>query len=357
MIPNQMQAAVYRGNSVVSVDTIDTPEIGPGEILIRVEACGVCHTDLKKIEYNLLAPPRIYGHETAGVVAAIGAGVTRFSPGDRVIVFHHIPCGKCFYCRRKLYAQCPVYKKVGVTAGYEPAGGGFSQYVRAMDWIVEQGVEKIPAGVSFDQACFVEPVNTCLKGVKQIDPQPEDVVAILGQGPIGLIFTMMVARTGARIIATDTMPGRRKLSREFGASEAFDPHSEQFERSIRSMTEGRGADLVIVAASAKGIVEQAVKCSRPGAKILLFAQTSHQERVDLSGADICMGERTLCGSYSASIDVQTEGAAMVFSSELNIERLISHRYALNNINEGIDRALHPDEESLKIVVQPQRWKE
>jgi L-iditol 2-dehydrogenase len=356
-----MKAAVYKGDSVVEVESVPVPEIGAGEILIRVESCGICHTDLKKIEYNLLAAPRIYGHETAGVVAKVGRGVTKFQPGDGVIVFHHIPCGKCFYCSRKLYAQCPVYKKVGVTAGYEPAGGGFSQYVRAMDWIVERGIERIPAGVSFDQACFVEPVNTCLKGVKQIDPQPEDVVAILGQGPIGLIFTMMVARIGSKIVATDTMPGRRKLSLEFGASEAYDPRGlnqgEEFERSVRSLTEGRGADLVIVAASAKGIVEQAVKCSRPGAKILLFAQTSHQERVDLSGADICMGERMLCGSYSASIDVQSEGAAMVFSGSLPVERLISHRYALNHINEGIDRALHPDEESLKIVVQPQRWKE
>jgi len=356
-----MKAAVYKGDSVVEVESIPVPEIGAGEILIRVEACGICHTDLKKIEYNLLPAPRIYGHETAGVVAKVGRGVTRFQPDDSVIVFHHIPCGKCFYCSRKLYAQCPVYKKVGVTAGYEPAGGGFSQYVRAMDWIVERGVEKIPAGVSFEQACFVEPVNTCLKGVKQIDPQPEDVVAILGQGPIGLIFTMMLARIGSKIVATDAMPGRRKLSREFGASESFDPLSEQgreeFERAVRSMTEGRGADLVIVAASAKGIVEQAVKCSRPGAKILLFAQTSHQERVDLSGADICMGERMLCGSYSASIDVQAEGAAMVFDGSLPVERLISHRYALSHINEGIDRALHPDEESLKIVVEPQRWEE
>jgi len=357
-----MRAAVYKGDSIVEVESIPVPEIGAGEILIRVESCGICHTDLKKIEYNLLAAPRIYGHETAGVVEKVGRGVTRFLPGDGVIVFHHIPCGKCFYCSRKLYAQCPTYKKVGVTAGYEPAGGGFSQYVRAMDWIVERGVEKIPAGVSFDQACFVEPVNTCLKGVKQIDPQPEDVVAILGQGPIGLIFTMMVARVGSRIIATDAMPSRRRLSREFGASEAFDPlgndlGGDNLERAVRSMTEGRGADLVIVAASAKGIVEQAVKCSRPGAKILLFAQTSHQERVDLSGADICMGERTLCGSYSASIDVQAEGAAMVLGGSLPVERLISHRYALNHINEGIDRALHPDEESLKIVVQPQRWSE
>jgi L-iditol 2-dehydrogenase len=170
-IPPTMHAAVYKGQSVVSVEQVPIPEIGPGEMLVRVEACGICHTDLKKIEYNLLAPPRIYGHETAGVVVRTGRDVCRFAPGDRVVVFHHIPCKNCFYCRRKLYAQCPVYKKVGVTAGFEPAGGGFSQYVRVMDWIVERGVERIPDGVSFERASFVEPVNTCLKAVVQCAPQ------------------------------------------------------------------------------------------------------------------------------------------------------------------------------------------
>src|SRR5580700_9322540 len=207
-----MKAAVYKGDSIVEVESIPVPEIGAGEILIRVEACGICHTDLKKIEYNLLPAPRIYGHETAGVVAKVGRGVTKFQPGDGVIVFHHIPCGKCFYCLRKLYAQCPVYKRVGVTAGYEPAGGGFSQYVRAMDWIVERGVEKIPKGVSFDQACFVEPVNTCLKGVKLLAPQPGDVVAVLGQGPIGLIFTMLLRLRGVTVLTTDSIEFRRSLS-------------------------------------------------------------------------------------------------------------------------------------------------
>jgi len=349
-----MRAAVYRGDSVVSVDPIPVPEIGPGEILIRVESCGICHTDLKKIAYNTLPAPRVFGHETAGVVAKTGRAVRRYQLGDRVIVFHHIPCGECFYCARKLYAQCPVYKKVGVTAGYEPAGGGFAQYVRVMDWIVERGVEIIPDGVSFDQACFVEPVNTCLKGVKQIDPQPGDVVAILGQGPIGLIFTMLVARTGAKIVATDTMPTRRALARKFGALEAFDPREESFENTVRSLTDSRGADVVIVAASAKGIVEQAVRSTRPGARILLFAQTSHQERIDISGASICMEERTLCGSYSASVDLQKESADLVFSGALPVEELVSHRYPLSQIHEGIERALHPDEGSLKIVVQPQK---
>ena len=313
-----MHAAVYKGASVVEVESIPVPEIGAGEVLIRVESCGICPTDLKKIAYNLLPGPRIYGHETAGVIAAVGAGVTKYQPGERVIVFHHIPCGKCFYCRKKLYAQCPVYKKVGVTAGYEPAGGGFSQYVRVMDWIVERGIEKIPEAISFDAASFVEPVNTCLKGMKLLDPQPGDVVAILGQGPVGLIFTMMSAREGLRIVSTDTFESRRKLARKFGAHETFDPREAAFETTLKEMTDGRGADVVIIAASAKGIVQQAVAISRPGARILLFAQTSHQERIEVSGADICMGERILCGSYSASVDVQKESADLVFSGALPV---------------------------------------
>lgn len=353
--PATMRAAVYTGESMVSVEEVPTPKIGPGELLIRVESCGICHTDLKKIEYNLLAPPRIFGHETAGVVAAVGAGVRGYSAGDRVIVFHHIPCLECFYCRRKLYAQCAVYKRVGVTAGYEPAGGGFSQYVRAMDWIVRRGVEKIPQGVSFDRACFVEPVNTCLKGVVQLDPQPGDLAVILGQGPIGLLFTMLVKRSGATMLATDSMPYRRDLALRFGAMAALDPRDPALLEQIMQLTEGRGADSVIVAASAPGIVEQAIRYSRPGSRILLFAQTSHQERIDLSGADVCVGERLIFGSYSASVDLQKESADLVFSGALPVEHLVSHRFPLNEIRAGIDLALHPEPKSLKIIVEPQRW--
>jgi L-iditol 2-dehydrogenase len=350
-----MRAAVYTGSSTVSIEHLPTPEIGPGELLIQVESCGICHTDLKKIEYNLLAPPRIYGHETAGVVAAAGREVRDFSPGDRVIAFHHIPCLECFYCRHKLYAQCPVYKKVGVTAGYEPAGGGFSEYVRVMDWIVHRGVEKIPDSVSFDRACFVEPVNTCLKGVAQLAPRAEDVVLILGQGPIGLLFTMLVNRTGATMVATDAMAYRRELAIRFGAAAAFDPQDANLLDRVMEMTGGRGADAVIIAASAPGIVQQAVRASRPGSRILLFAQTSHQERIEVSGADVCVGERLIFGSYSASVDLQKESADLVFSGALPVEDLISHRFPLSQIRLGIALALHPEPKSLKIIVQPQRW--
>ncbi len=350
-----MRAAVYTGRGLVDIQEIPIPGIGPGELLIRVEACGICHTDLKKIEHDLLPAPRVYGHETAGVVASVGEGVTAFQPGDRVVAFHHIPCRDCFYCDRKLFAQCEIYKKVGITAGFEPAGGGFSQFVRVMDWIVRDGVIKIPDGVSFEAASFVEPVNTCHKAAVAMDPQPGDVVLIQGQGPIGLIFTMLVHRAGAKVIATDTIPERLALARRFGAVEALDPRTADVAGLCKSLTRGRGADQVFVAASAPGIIAEAVAASRPGAKLLLFAQTSNKERIELGGADICKDERSLIGVYSASVDLQAESARLVFSGDLPVGELVSHLLPLNEIRAGINLALHPDGKSLKIMVQPQRW--
>lgn len=349
-----MRAAVYVGLGRVEVQSVPVPEIGPGELLVRVEACGICHTDLKKVEHDLLPPPRIYGHEMAGVVEQAGDGVAKFKPGDRVVVLHHIPCRNCFYCDRKFYAQCEGYKRVGVTAGFAPAGGGFSQYIRVMDWIVREGVIAIPEGVSFEEASFVEPVNTCHKAAVAMDPQPGDVVLIQGQGPIGLVFTSLVARTGATVVTTDTMPERLALSREFGASEAVDPLSTDVPALLKRLTEGRGADQVFVATSVRGIVEQAMAASRPGSRILLFAQTSDTERIELSGAGICKLERVLLGVYSASIDLQAETAELVFGGKVPVRRLISHRFPLDKIGDGIELALHPDGKSLKIMVLPQR---
>src|SRR6476469_6399627 len=151
-IPSKMRAAVYRGINDVRLETVPVPQIGAGEILVSVHTCGICGTDLKKIATGSHSAPRIFGHETAGTVAATGENVTKFAPGDRVMVFHHIPCEHCFYCKAKTFAQCPTYKKVGCTAGFEPSGGGFAEYVRVMDWIVERGAVVIPPEVPLEQA-------------------------------------------------------------------------------------------------------------------------------------------------------------------------------------------------------------
>ncbi len=215
-IPTTMRAAVYRGVNDVRVETVPVPKIGAGELLVRVHTCGICGTDLKKISSGSHSAPRIFGHETSGVVAALGGEVSQFKPGDRVVVFHHIPCGECFYCRHKTFAQCETYKKVGCTAGFEPSGGGFAEYVRVMDWIVDRGTVRIPDGVSFEQACFVEPVNTCMKGIETLQLVAGESVLVIGQGPIGIILSALAKRSGATVVTSDLYPQRLTISKTYG---------------------------------------------------------------------------------------------------------------------------------------------
>ena len=260
-----MHAAVYRGASVVSVEEIPTPAIGPGEILIRVEACGICHTDLKKIEYNLLAPPRVYGHETAGVVAAVGAASPNSSPATGWWPSITFPACKCFYCQRKIYAQCPVYKKVGITAGFEPAGGGFAQYVRVMDWIVERGVEKNP-GRRFVRARHPGGTAEHLpEGGGAVRSAARRFRGGAGTGPDRPdVHHAGEPHRRARGRHRHDRGAPRDLAARCGAEFAWDPRDVDVAAEVKRLTEGRGADLVIVAASVPGIVEQAIACSRPG---------------------------------------------------------------------------------------------
>src|SRR5882762_5559660 len=246
-IPSTMLAAVYRGVNYVRLETVPVPEIAAGELLLRVHTCGVCGTDLKKIASGSHSAPRIFGHETSGEIAAVGVGVKKFAPGDRVVVFHHIPCRECYYCQHKTFAQCPTYKKVGCTAGFEPSGGGFAEYVRVMDWIVEQGTVKIPQGVSFEQACFVEPVNTCMKGIEALRLEPGETVLAIGQGPIGIILSVLARRAGATVITSDLYPERLKIGESFGLELIMDAARTNVLERVRELTEGRGADAVILA--------------------------------------------------------------------------------------------------------------
>jgi L-iditol 2-dehydrogenase len=350
-IPATMLAAVYRGKNDVRLETVPVPAIGSGEMLVRVHTCGICGTDLKKISTGSHSAPRIFGHETSGVVVATGNEVTRFQPGDRVMVFHHIPCRNCYYCRHRTFAQCETYKKVGCTAGFEPSGGGFAEYVRVMDWIVREGTVRIPDGVSFEQACFVEPVNTCMKGVVSLALQPDETVLVIGQGPIGLILSVLAKRTGARVITSDLYPQRLTISESFGLDVTIDASRTDVTLRVREMTDGRGADAVILAVGGNGLIRPAMDATRPGGRVLLFAQTVHGEAV-VDPAAICVDEKTLLGSYSASVELQEESARFVMNREMELERLISHRFPLSGALEALELAAHPQPDSMKVVIQP-----
>jgi L-iditol 2-dehydrogenase len=349
-----MRAAVYRGVNDVRVETVPVPEIGRGEVLIRVAACGVCGTDLKKIHTGSHSAPRIFGHETAGTIAAVGEGVSDFSVGDRVMVFHHIPCGHCYYCRKKTFAQCAVYKKVGCTAGFEPSGGGFAEYVRVMDWIVERGLIRIPDGVPFEQAAFVEPVNTCYKAIKNLALEPDETILVIGQGPIGILLAALAARTGAKVLTSDLYAERHAVAATYGLQHPILSGQTDVVAEAHAASEGRGADAVILAVGVDSLIKTAMNAARPGGRVLLFAQTQHGDAV-VDPAAICMDEKSLVGSYSASVEVQDEGAKLVFdgySAGFDLTRLISHRFSLEDAVQAIDVASHPRAQSMKIFIEP-----
>jgi len=350
-IPATMQAAVYRGVNDVRVETVPVPQVGPGELLLRVHSCGVCGTDLKKIATGSHSAPRIFGHETSGVVAAVGTGVHEFRPGDRVVVFHHIPCRDCFYCRHKTFAQCSTYKKVGCTAGFEPSGGGFAEYVRVMDWIVQKGTVRIPEGVSYEQACFVEPVNTCMKGIEALRLVPGETVLAIGQGPIGIILSVLARRAGATVITSDLYPERLRIGTSLGFESTIDASQANVVDRVRDLTEGRGADAVILAVGGNSLIRPAMDAARPGGRVLLFAQTQHGEAV-IDPAAICVDEKALVGSYSASVELQEESVRFVMSREMDLEQLVSHRFPLAESAQALALAAHPQPSSLKIVIQP-----
>jgi L-iditol 2-dehydrogenase len=333
-------------------EEVPVPVISSGEVLVRVASCGICGTDVKKIQHGFLPPPQIFGHEIAGTVAAVGSEVRNWKSGDRVVCFHHIPCGKCFFCDRGLFSQCATYKKVGVTAGYQPNGGGFSEYVRVMDWVARRGMVSIPPDVSFDEAVFVEPVNTCWKAVRKARVEPGEIVVVLGQGPVGVLLMMLARHAGARVLTTDRLHSRRRRSCELGAESSFDPASPDLPEQVRARTEARGADAVLVAAPAPPLLEEALKLTRPGGRVLLFAQNDPVLRLEFPAAALGVEEKEILGSYSAAWDLQEESARLVFERVLPVLRLITHRFPLAEIGRAWVLAAEPTADSLKVVLNP-----
>jgi L-iditol 2-dehydrogenase len=244
-----------------------------------------------------------------------------------------------------------VYKKVGVTAGFEPSGGGFAEYVRVMDWIVRAGLVKIPGHISYEQASFIEPVNTCMKAIEALRLEPGETVLVIGQGPIGIILAALVQRAGATVVTSDLYPQRLKIAENYGLRHAVNASvSDPIER-VRELTDGRGADAVILATAGNSLIKPAIDAARPGGRVMLFAQTQRSE-VAIDPAAVCVDEKTLLGSYSASVDLQQENVRLVFSGELDFARLITHRFPLRQAVEALQLASHPGPESLKVVVQP-----
>ena len=349
-IPKTMRAGVYRDKGVVRVEEVPVPEVSDGEVLIKVAACGICGTDIKKIFQRYVEPPQILGHELAGTVVAVGRGVTKWTPGDRVMSFHHTPCGRCFYCEKRLFSQCKQYKTTGLTGGFTPNGGGFAQFVKAKPWVTERGIIALPGDVSFEEATFIEPINTIVKAVQKARVTSGEAVLVLGCGPIGLQLLMVSRLEGARLYTSDPIAQRRQKSLSLGAIESFDPTSGRLVEDIRSRTDGRGADAVLVAVAHPSVVTDALAAARPGGRVLLFAANDPVTKIEFPASAVGIDEKEILGSYSAAVDIQASAAELVLGKKLPVMEIVTHRFPLDRIQEALELAAKPTAESLKILI-------
>ncbi len=346
-----MKAQVFRGVNQLSYEDVPVPELAADEVLVQVRVVGLCQSDIKKIRYPLYEPPRIFGHETAGVIAAVGADVRGWQVGQRVVVLHHIPCMHCGYCLNENYSMCEVYKTISTTAGFVPSGGGFAEYVKVPGHIVQHGgLIEIPDNVTFEQASFVEPTNCCLKAVKKAQVQPGQTVLVTGAGPIGLMFVMLVKYFGARAIATDLIPSRLEKARQLGADAAFDPRDADLPAKIHALTNGMGVDTTLLAVPSDKAFFQALDCTRKGGKILFFAEFPDEVEIPINPNILYRREIDLMGSYSSSYKVQSLAADIVFNQRIDVDALVSDRFPLSDLAAAVDRAVSPTPETFKILI-------
>jgi L-iditol 2-dehydrogenase len=348
-----MKAQVFRGVNQLSYEEVPVPAIAADEVLVQVQVVGLCQSDIKKIRYPLYEPPRIFGHETAGTIAAVGTEVQKWQVGQRVVVMHHIPCMHCDYCLNENYSMCDVYKNVTTTAGFAPSGGGFADYVKVPGHIVRNGgLIPIPNDISFEQASFVEPTNCCLKAVKKAQIEPGQTVLITGAGPIGLMFIMLVKYFGANAIATDLIPSRIEKALSVGADAAFDPRDPDLPQKIQALTRGMGVDTSLLAVPSDKAFFQALDCTRKGGKILFFAEFPDEVEIPINPNVLYRREIDLMGSYSSSFKVQNLAAEIVFNKRIDVDALISDRYALKDLAAAVEQAVAPTPETLKILIYP-----
>lgn len=348
-LPKQMRAVVYRGRNQLSLEWLPVPPIASNEILVKVATCGICPTDIKKIVHGTVPPPRVFGHETAGTIVRVGGRVREFQCGQRVALHHHIPCLKCHACRHRSFAQCADYKRTGITAGFEPAGGGFAEYVRVMPFVFP-GIVPIPARNSFTEGAMLEPVNTVLKAVLRLGVLPGDLALVIGQGPIGLMFTRLLALSKVKVAACDMAAPKLALAKDFGARWTVLGDVTEKKAELSSIANRGGFDAVIVAIPVDQVVPLAQELTREGGKTLLFAHTRRGATAPLDLAGICVDEKDVIGSYSSDVTLQQDVAETVFSRKLDIRKLISHTFPLEEAPEAIQLAARPTTESLKILI-------
>ncbi|MBI4298074.1 MAG: alcohol dehydrogenase catalytic domain-containing protein [Chloroflexi bacterium] len=341
-----MRVAMYYNNDRVLVEEMPVPPIGPGELLMRVHACGICGSDVLEW-YRKDSVPLVLGHEVGGEVAAVGEGVIAYKIGDRISASHHVPCNTCHYCRSGHHTMCDTLR----TTHFDP--GGFAEYVRLPAINVDRGVYPLPPEVSYDEATFIEPLACVVRGQRRAGLSPGQSVLVLGSGVAGLLHIQLARALGAgRVVATDVLDYRLEAALKFGADFAFS--SDDVSGRLRQVNGGRLADLVIACTGVPQALKQALKVVERGGTILFFAPAPPDYSFPLPFNDtFWRTDVTLTTSYAGSPADHHLALELIRSRRVSLEGMVSHRLPFGEVGMGF-QLVSRARDCLKVIVHPQR---
>jgi len=338
-----MRAAVYHPPQTIQVEDLPVPKIGPGEVLLKVRACGVCGTDVLKVTRALPKKPVVLGHELVGDVVEVGAGVRKFKAGDRLVVAHHVPCGTCHYCRHGNHSMCRHFKETNLDPG------GFAEYLRIPAEHVEQTAFLVPSGLSDDEGLFTEPLSCCVRNVRRASLLPGDFCVVVGMGSIGLMMVQLLKLIPTQVLALDLFDERLALARRLGADFTLRGDSPAIAEFIASHTEGRRADLVCFTAGGGKVFQSAFGWIRDGGALNLFASLSDKP-VEVSLDALYHHEITVFSSYSPSPEDLVEAHRLLCEGKVQVAPLVTHHVPLEKLQESIGWI--SSQQAMKVIVNP-----
>lgn len=342
-----MRAAMYYANDDVRVEEMPVPEIGQGEILMKIEASGICGSDVMEW-YRRDKVPLVLGHEVAGTVEKTGLGVAKYKPGDRIVVSHHVPCNTCEYCHRGDHTACETLQK---GTSFDP--GGFAEFVRVPAINVDRGVYDIPDGVSFEEATFAEPLACVLRGQSKMNIEPGMSVFVIGSGISGLLHIALARARGAgHIIAADISKYRLDAAMRFGANEAI-LADDNLDENMIAANRGKKADRVILCTGAISAVEATLASVQRGGTVLFFAPTNENEQLPFSINEIFWKtEVTLTTTYAGAPADHLAALELIRVKAIPVAKMITHTLPLADIQKGFDLVAKGGE-SIKVIIRPQ----
>lgn len=347
VVKNKMRVAVWYNNRDIRIEEKPIPRIGHGELLVRVEASGICGSDVMEW-YRLDRAPLVLGHEIGGQIVAVGEGVERYKVGDRVTAAHHVPCNTCHYCLSGHHTACETLRRTN----FDP--GGFAEYIRLPAINVDRGVFLLPDEVSYEEATFVEPLACVLRGQRIAHMPPGYCVLVIGSGIAGLLHVQLARARGAdRVIASDISDYRLQAARQFGAEATFRA-VEDLPARLRQVNQGRLADLVIVCTGATSAIMPALKSVERGGTILLFAPTDPGVTIPISINELFFrNDITITTSYAGSpADYQT-ALELIRAGIVPVRRMVTHRFGLAEIGIGF-QLVAAARDSIKVIIEPQK---